>query len=209
MLEKGQLNHFESLELARPVLQQGRKQLVEKWIKEDKVFNFLLAENLPDLAQQFTCSEELGDLVRLHDMNLALSVYLQAKASNKVIACFAETGKTEEIVLYSKKVGYNPDYYALLQQVMRRNPEQGAEFSAQLVNDETGPLIDVERVRSSNKIPIGFSHLHSGRRRLHVTEHDSTCNIIPARCLEGQQARTGSPSNLSPRNKPCSCSSSR
>lgn len=37
LLEKGELNHFESLELARPVLQQGRKQLLEKWLKENKV----------------------------------------------------------------------------------------------------------------------------------------------------------------------------
>lgn len=38
LLEKGELNHLESLELARPVLQQGRKQLLEKWLKENKVF---------------------------------------------------------------------------------------------------------------------------------------------------------------------------
>jgi clathrin heavy chain len=38
LLEKGELNRFESLELARPVLQQNRKQLLEKWLKEDKVF---------------------------------------------------------------------------------------------------------------------------------------------------------------------------
>jgi hypothetical protein len=37
LLEKGELNHLESLELARPVLQQGRKQLLEKWLKEQKV----------------------------------------------------------------------------------------------------------------------------------------------------------------------------
>jgi clathrin heavy chain len=37
LLEKGGLNQVESLELARPVLQQGRQQLLEKWLKEDKV----------------------------------------------------------------------------------------------------------------------------------------------------------------------------
>ena len=37
LLEKGGLNKIESIELARPVLQQGRKQLLEKWLKEDKV----------------------------------------------------------------------------------------------------------------------------------------------------------------------------
>ncbi|EGN91992.1 hypothetical protein SERLA73DRAFT_99912 [Serpula lacrymans var. lacrymans S7.3] len=130
LLEKGELNHLESLELARPVLQQGRKQLLEKWLKENKL----------------TCSEELGDIVRLHDLTLALSVYLRANVPNKVIACFAETGQTEKIVLYSKKVGYSPDYVALLQHIMRTNPDKGAEFAAQLVNDEAGPLVDVERV---------------------------------------------------------------
>jgi clathrin heavy chain len=79
-------------------------------------------------------------------MTLALSVYLRANVPNKVIACFAETGQTEKIVLYSKKVGYTPDYVALLQHIMRTNPEKGAEFATQLANDESGPLVDVEWV---------------------------------------------------------------
>jgi clathrin heavy chain len=37
ILETNVLNKYESLELARPVLAQGRKQLLEKWLKEDKV----------------------------------------------------------------------------------------------------------------------------------------------------------------------------
>ncbi|KAI0321019.1 clathrin heavy chain 1 [Amylostereum chailletii] len=130
LLEKGDLNHLESVELARPVLQQGRKQLLEKWLKENKL----------------TCSEELGDIVRLHDLTLALSVYLRANVPNKVIACFAETGQTDKIVLYAKKVGYQPDYVGLLQHIMRSNPEKGAEFATSLVNNEEGSLIDVERV---------------------------------------------------------------
>lgn len=96
---------------------------------------------------QLTCSEELGDIVRLHDMTLALSVYLRANVPNKVIACFGETGQIDKIVLYAKKVGYTPDYISLLQHVMRVNPEKGAEFATRLVNDETGPLVDIDRVR--------------------------------------------------------------
>lgn len=80
-------------------------------------------------------------------MTLALSVYLRANVPNKVIACFAETGQTEKIVLYAKKVGYQPDYVALLQHIMRTNPDKGAEFATSLANDETGPLVDIERVR--------------------------------------------------------------
>ncbi|KAI0331507.1 clathrin heavy chain [Cubamyces sp. BRFM 1775] len=130
LLEKGELNQLESLELARPVLQQGRKQLLEKWLKENKL----------------TCSEELGDIVRPYDMTLALSVYLRANIHNKVIACFAETGQIDKILLYAKKTGYSPDYVGLLQHIMRVNPEKGAEFATQLVKDEAGPLVDVERV---------------------------------------------------------------
>ncbi|KAF8327533.1 armadillo-type protein [Cantharellus anzutake] len=130
LLEKGKLNKHESLELARPVLAQGRKQLLEKWLKENKL----------------ECTEELGDIVRLHNMTLALSVYLCANVPNKVVACFAETGQFDKILLYTKKVGYHPDYAALLQHIMQANPEKGAEFAAQLVNDENGPLVDIERV---------------------------------------------------------------
>jgi clathrin heavy chain len=80
-------------------------------------------------------------------MTLALSVYLRANIPNKVVACFAETGQTDKIVLYAKKVDYTPDYIGLLQHIMRSNPEKGAEFAMQLVNDDNGPLVDVERVR--------------------------------------------------------------
>lgn len=42
LLDQGKLNKFESLELCKPVLQQGRKQLLEKWLKEEKVLKITL-----------------------------------------------------------------------------------------------------------------------------------------------------------------------
>jgi len=129
LLDQGQLNRYESLELCRPVLQQGRKQLLEKWLKEDKL----------------ECSEELGDLVKAADPTLALSVYLRANVPNKVIQCFAETGQFQKIVLYAKKVGYTPDYIFLLRNVMRANPEQGAAFAQMLVADDE-PLADINQI---------------------------------------------------------------
>ncbi|XP_033486293.1 clathrin heavy chain 1 isoform X1 [Epinephelus lanceolatus] len=129
LLDQGQLNKFESLELCRPVLQQGRKQLLEKWLKEDKL----------------ECSEELGDLVKSVDPTLALSVYLRANVPNKVIQCFAETGQFQKIVLYAKKVGYTPDWIFLLRNVMRISPEQGLQFSQMLVQDEE-PLADITQI---------------------------------------------------------------
>jgi clathrin heavy chain len=50
LLEKGELNKFESLELARPVIQQGKKQLLEKWLKENKVSCLILFTLLSSLC---------------------------------------------------------------------------------------------------------------------------------------------------------------
>ncbi|KAJ3319704.1 hypothetical protein HDV06_006120 [Boothiomyces sp. JEL0866] len=130
LLEKGELNKYESLELARPVLQQGRKNLLEKWLKEDKI----------------DCSEELGDVVKQFDQTLALSVYLRANAPAKVVSCFAETGQYNKIILYAQKVGYQPDYAYLLQFIMRTDPDKGGEFATLLINNEGGPLVKIESI---------------------------------------------------------------
>jgi clathrin heavy chain len=76
----------------------------------------------------------------------ALYLLVRANFPNKVVAYFAETGQTDKIVLYSKKVSYTPDFAGLLKHIMRTNPEKGAEFATQLANDENGALIDIERV---------------------------------------------------------------
>jgi clathrin heavy chain len=130
LLDKGTLNRHESLELARPVLAQNRKNLLEKWLKEEKL----------------ECSEELGDAIRPHDLTLALTVYLRANIPHKVVACFAETGQFDKIVPYAKQSGYTPDYAGLLQHIVRLNPEKGAEFANQLANEEGGSLVDIDRV---------------------------------------------------------------
>nr|XP_018914111.1 PREDICTED: clathrin heavy chain [Bemisia tabaci] len=129
LLDQGKLNKHESLELCRPVLAQGRKQLLEKWLKEDKL----------------ECSEELGDLVKQADPSLALSVYLRANIPSKVIQCFAETGQYQKIVLYAKKVGYTPDYVFLMRNVMRTNPEHAVAFAQMLVQDDE-PLADINQI---------------------------------------------------------------
>jgi clathrin heavy chain len=126
LLDKGKLNEHETLELARPVLQQNRKHLLEKWMKESKL----------------ACSEQLGDLVRLHDPNLAQQIYQEAGASQKVIAAMAESGSFEQILPYSRSVGYTPDFNGLLQHIVRANPEKGAEFATAIAKEDVN-LIDV------------------------------------------------------------------
>ncbi|SAM07401.1 hypothetical protein [Absidia glauca] len=147
LLEKGSLNKYESLELAKPILLQNRKPLLEKWLKEDKL----------------ECSEELGDFVKQHDSVLALSVYLRANVPNKVVLCFAENKQYDKILAYAKTVGFTPDYSSLLYNIARTDADKAADFAAALVNDENGPLIEPEKVvdvfQSQNMIQQATSFL--------------------------------------------------
>ncbi|KAI9493853.1 hypothetical protein BDB00DRAFT_762730 [Zychaea mexicana] len=130
LLEKGGLNRYESLEMAKPILQQNRKPLLEKWLKEDKL----------------ECSEELGDYVRQYDSKLALSVYLRANVPHKVVVCFAENRQYDKIVAYAKTVGYTPDYSSLLFNICRSDKDSVVDFAQKLINDENGPLIEADKV---------------------------------------------------------------
>ena len=63
----------------------------------------------------------------------------------QVIQCFAETGQFQKIILYSKKVGFTPDYIFLLRNLMRINPEQALQFAQMMVQDDE-PLADLNQV---------------------------------------------------------------
>jgi clathrin heavy chain len=130
LLDRGSLNREETLELARPVFQQNRKHLIEKWHKEGKLF----------------CSEELGDLAKPHDLNLALAIYKDAKVHHKTVAAYAELGHFDHILKYCNETGYQPDYNVLLHSLITLNPEKGAEFASALAKNEGGPLISTDRV---------------------------------------------------------------
>ncbi|CAJ0768124.1 2746_t:CDS:10 [Entrophospora sp. SA101] len=126
LLEKGNLNQQESLELARLVMTQNKRELLEKWLREDKIH----------------CSEELGDYVRPFDITLALSIYLRANAPIKVIECFVEKGEFSKITVYAKKVGFQPDYSSLLQKIMRVNPDKDVFMSQNMIQQSTSFLLD-------------------------------------------------------------------
>jgi len=140
LLETGRLNERESIELAKPVLQQGRPQLMEKWLKDDKL----------------QCSEELGDLIMPSDAGMALSVYLRAECHSKAINCFVQRGEYDKIVPYASSVGLKMDYSSMLSQLLFSNPQGALDLAKGLVNAEGGPLIDIqataEAFLSSNRV---------------------------------------------------------
>lgn len=130
LLEAGPLNAVESIELVKPVLLQGKKPLVEQWLAADKL----------------GCSEELGDLMRGHDLKMALQIYYRAEVRPKVIGIFAETGQYDKIVTYCQRVNYSPDWSILLHNILAANPAGAQAFAATLLNAPGGPMIDVDLV---------------------------------------------------------------
>ncbi|KAI5956853.1 CHC1 [Candida jiufengensis] len=145
LLDRGTLNKYESIELAKPVLQQDRKPLFEKWLKEDKL----------------TSSEELGDIVKSYDTALALAVYIRAHTNIKVVSCLAELGQFDKILPYCEKVDYHPDYTNLIQNLVRVNPDKASEFATSLLSSDT--KLNVEQVAdlffSQNYIQQGTAFL--------------------------------------------------
>lgn len=69
------LNQTESIELVRPVIQQGKLNLVEQWISQKKL----------------TMSDELGDIIRQANPQMALNIYQQSGSPEKVIQGLIET----------------------------------------------------------------------------------------------------------------------
>uniref|UniRef100_A0A915NYG7 WH2 domain-containing protein n=1 Tax=Meloidogyne floridensis TaxID=298350 RepID=A0A915NYG7_9BILA len=115
---------------------EGKKHLVEELIEE------LISEN------KLECSEELGDLVKQYDVNLAMSIYLRGSVPHKVVQCLAETGQYDKIIPYVRKANYEPDYLFLMRQVLRTHPENSTAFAQMLVSEgpTEKPLADINKI---------------------------------------------------------------
>ncbi|KAF8821696.1 putative clathrin heavy chain [Cardiosporidium cionae] len=129
LLETGKLNALESKEIVIPIVAQGRREFIEKWLKDD----------------QLECTEELGDIVKPLDGKLSLSIYLRANASPKVVQSFVEQGQYEQIVAYCNKVNYQADFTTILRNIVAINPEGTAVFCQKLL-DQDPPLVDINQV---------------------------------------------------------------
>lgn len=106
LLETTKLNEIESVELVKPVLSQGKKNLVEDWIRNDKL----------------TPSQLLGDTIKMFDPQLALSIYVRSGNSESVIQGFVESGQFDKIIPYVQS-GKQVDFVRVLQNVVLTNPE--------------------------------------------------------------------------------------
>ncbi|KAJ1640988.1 hypothetical protein T492DRAFT_1127084 [Pavlovales sp. CCMP2436] len=128
LLERGKLNKVESLELMKPVLQQGKKDLLQKWLTEDKL----------------TCSEELGDCIKPTVIQMALAVYVKAEAHQKVLMCLFKTGQHCKIALYAQKV--KMDWNAQIESMTRINPQAACDMAQKLATNPAGSKVDFNQV---------------------------------------------------------------
>lgn len=90
----------------------------------------------------------MGDLIKQYDVNLALSIYLRGNVPHKVVQCFAEMGQFDKIILYAKKVNFEPDYLFQMRQVLRTHPENASNFALTLISEGSNgePLADINQV---------------------------------------------------------------
>ena len=91
LLKKGRLNKLESIELARPVVKQGKTPLLMGWIKDNKL----------------EPSAELGDLVSQLDVKIAVRIYKEV--------CFVFSLYT----LFEKQCGDDESFHTFARQYER------------------------------------------------------------------------------------------
>lgn len=116
------------MELAKPVLAQNRKNFIENWLNQDKL----------------ECSEELGDLVKPFDINLAIVIYKRGNNSQKLAQCYLETGQMDLAMNISAQAGFKPDFLSMLKNLIVTNPEAALTTAKNLCKKD--PSINVHSI---------------------------------------------------------------
>lgn len=114
LLERSKLNKLEAIELTMQLVAKNSANLLEKWLTEDKI----------------ECSPELGDLIVAGHPNLALAVYIKAKAHPKVIQVLIQMGQVNKVAPYAQKVGMQLNATELVQMASQFS----ADAALQLAN---------------------------------------------------------------------------
>jgi clathrin heavy chain len=123
LLQSTKLNAQESIELARPVIQQNKLNLIEQWIKENKL----------------TVTDELGDMIRVANPQLALTIFQQSGSPDKVIQGLIETNQLDKILPYCEQTGHIADWIKILRQILPVNPQAGVNLAKMVTSRESGP----------------------------------------------------------------------
>ena len=125
LLEATKLNEIESIELAKPVLQQGKIKVLEEWIKNDKL----------------TFTAQLGDLIKQYNPQLAISIYMRTDSPDtheRVIQGLIETNQHDKIIPYCQKVNFSPDWIKILRNIVPVNSEAAVGLAKMITSREGG-----------------------------------------------------------------------
>ena len=134
MMSQGKLNKVESLEMAQPLVQQGRTDILNKMFNENK----------------FTPSEELSELVKNLDQRLSLQILMasgSASAHEKIIQAFAANGQFDKIMPYCNQNNYKPDWLNIIKNLVMVNAPAAANLCKVICNRANGNiLVDINQV---------------------------------------------------------------
>lgn len=122
LLQTTKLNAQESIELARPVIQQNKLGLIENWIKEKKL----------------TMTSELGDMIRSANPALALTIYQESGSPDKVIQGLIETNQLDKITPYCEETGYQADWIQIMRQIVPVNPQAAVGLAKMVISRDNG-----------------------------------------------------------------------
>lgn len=129
LLQRGRLNKYETLELAYPIIQQNKRELLQKYIAEDKL----------------DYSDEFIEALKPYDPKLALEIYVKTDNKEKIVQMLAEFGQYEKLVHYCNEKQFNPDWVKLITALCNTN-SKGAVQLAKLVLNMNPPPVNREVV---------------------------------------------------------------
>jgi len=79
-------------------------------------------------------TDELGDLIRAANPQMALSIYQQSGSPDKVIQGLIETNQLDKIMPYCQQTGHAPDFVKILRQIMPVNPQAAVGLARMVTN---------------------------------------------------------------------------
>ena len=115
MMNQGKLNKVESCEMAKPLIQQNRTDILNNMFRENK----------------FTASEELSELVKNVDQRLSLQILMasgSASAHEKIIQAFAANNQFDKIIPYCNQNNYKPDWLNIIRGLVATNAPAAANL---------------------------------------------------------------------------------
>lgn len=133
--QEGALNKMESLELSKLLLGEQPNiniHFISLWIQQEKL----------------TPSQELADLVRKYDINLAIRLYIECMIPDKVLECFKQIKQWGRLIAYANAYRYKLDYSRTLKEVYSTDPLNGLKLACAIADTRNEPPLPLEEVCS-------------------------------------------------------------